>query len=148
MEVKITKEYLIIEHDGLEIKIYQNDKFGDILDYVSIKVDCKDIIDEIENEIDMLPCEVVSGRFLTGAYYGLNNNNVEVFISRETVAFCPDIFDALRGDVKLPFYAIINRYTLNSTTKKRQQFARVFAKEDEMLKVYRNTINYLKFKSI
>ena len=148
MEVKITKESLIIEHDGLEIKIHHKDKFENILDYVSIKVDCKDVVGEIENEIDMLPCEVVSGRFLTGAYYGLNNNNVKVFIPRETVAFCPDIFDTSREDVKLPFYAIINRYSLNSTTKKRHQFARVFSKKDEMLKVYRNTINYLKFKSI
>lgn len=145
MNLKFNNESIIIENDGFVFTINLKKEYKNILEYITIKVDSEDVVSEVENEIDMLPCEVVSGKFVTGAFYGISKYNTEVFISRETVAFCPAVFNTIREEAKLPFYAIINRYSINSSTKQKYQFSRVFATEAEMMKVYGNTINYLKF---
>lgn len=148
MNIKIRDKILSINYDGIEIQIKPKDLNQDILDLVSFDISADDIVKEVLNEIDMQLTEVVNGRFLTDAFYGLSKDNREVFISRDTVTFNPNIFNQVRESVVLPFYVIKNRYSMNSVTKLRYQFARVFQTEEEMMKVYRNTVSYLKGQNI
>jgi hypothetical protein len=148
MNIKVKDKILLINHDGIQIQIKPNDLNQDILDLVSFDISADDIVTEVLNEIDMQLTEVVSGRFVTDAFYGLSKDNRKVFISRDTVVFNPNIFNQVSERAELPFYVINNRYSMNSVTKLRYQFARVFQTEDEMMKVYRNTVSYLKLQNI
>jgi hypothetical protein len=148
MNVNINEGVLEIESEGivLELKIKGDGK--KLSDLISISIKADNIVSEVQNEIDMNPTTIVSGKFVTGAFYGLNNDGYDIFISRDTVTFNPNIFNLVEEKVQLPFYAITNRYSMNSVSKKYYQFAKVFSTQDEMMKVYRNTVKYLKFKNV
>lgn len=148
MNIIIREGRLEIESEGLVLELITKDDCKKITDLISISVKADDIVKEVEHEIDMNPTTIVSGKFVTGAFYGLDSNGCKVFISRDTVTFNPNIFNQVEEKVQLPFYAITNRYSMNSVSKKRYQFAKVFATQDEMMTVYRNTVKYLKLKNI
>jgi len=148
MEVIVKEGVVIIESDCVVIELIMKDSAQKITDVMTINVKANDIVSEVQYELDMKLSTIVSGEFGTDAFYGIANNGEKVFISRNKVRFNPKIFNLVDKTVQLPFYAIINRYSVNSVTKERYQFARVFATQEEMMKVYRNTVMYLKLNKL
>ena len=148
MYIRIENDILTIDSEGFVINIKAIDDKRNIKEIISLNIDVDNIVKEVSNEIDMEMKVVVSGKFVTDAFYGISDDGSEVFISRDTVQFNPSIFNQATKNTALPFYVIRNRYSMNSVTKKYYQFARVFQKEEEMLRVYRNTIKHLKLKTI
>jgi hypothetical protein len=74
MKVNINEGVLEIESEGivLELKIKGDGK--KLSDLISISIKADNIVSEVQNEIDMNPTTIVSGKFVTGAFYGLNND--------------------------------------------------------------------------
>ena len=148
MNVTVKEGIVLIESDGVVIELIMKDSSQKITDVISVNVKADDIVSEVQNEIDMSLSTVVSGEFVTDAFYGIANNGEKIFISRDEARFNPEIFNLVEKTVKLPFYAIKNRYSVNSVTKEHYQFARVFGTQEEMMKVYRNTVKYLKLNKL
>lgn len=144
MNLKYIDNSIIIDFQGLVISLKMTNPSLKIEKELDIHIKADDIVSEVQNEIDMLPSVVVSGKFVTGAFYGLSKDGTKIFISRNTVNESPKIFSVVNNKVKLPFYSITNRYSVNSVTKHYYSFSKVYESESEMLNVYNNTINYLK----
>jgi hypothetical protein len=148
MNIKIENEILSINSEGFIINIKAKNVEQKIKELISLHICTDEIVTEVSNEIDMELKVVVSGSFVTDAYYGIADDGSKVFISRDVVRFNPNLFNQATKYASLPFYVIQNRYSVNSVTKKRYQFARVFQNEDEMYRVYRNTVKFLKLKRV
>jgi len=144
MNIEIKENQLLISLDGLVLEIKLNQEIHKIKDLISIAIKADDIVTEVQNEIDMLPTVIISGDYSTGAFYGINELGHKIYIPREVVTFNSKIFDPIEQKVVIPFYTIVNRYSMNSVTKQRYNFARVFHTKEEMMNVYRNTLSYLK----
>jgi hypothetical protein len=144
MNLQYIDNSIVIDFQGLVISFKMTDPNLKIKKELDIHIKADNLVSEIQNEIDMLPSVVVSGNFVTGAFYGVNKDGAKIFISRDTVNDNPKIFSVVNNKVKLPFYSITNRYSVNSVTKQYYSFSKVFESEEEMLKIYYNTINYLK----
>ena len=144
MNLQYIDNSIVIDFQGLVISLKMTDPNLKIKKELDIHIKADNLVSEIQNEIDMLPSVVVSGNFVTGAFYGVNKDGTKIFISRDTVNDNPKIFSVVNNKVKLPFYSISNRYSINSVSKQYYSFSKVFESEEEMLKLYNNTINYLK----
>ena len=110
MNLQYIDNSIVIDFQGLVISLKMTDPNLKIKKELDIHIKADNLVSEIQNEIDMLPSVVVSGNFVTGAFYGVNKDGTKIFISRDTVNDNPKIFSVVNNKVKLPFYSISNRY--------------------------------------
>ena len=94
MNVTVKEGIVLIESDGVVIELIMKDSSQKITDVISVNVKADDIVSEVQNEIDMSLSTVVSGEFVTDAFYGIANNGEKIFISRDEARFNPEIFNS------------------------------------------------------
>ncbi len=148
MNVIVKEGVVIIESDGVVLELIMKDTTQRITDVMSVIVKADDIVSEVQKDLDMDLNTIVSGEFNTYNFYGVSHGGLKVFIPRHIVRKYPDVFNLALQTAKLPFYIINNRYSVNSVTKERHEFVRVFTSEEEMMKAYLNTIKCLDLNAL